>query len=223
MRAAVQAPLLPGVRAFALGLMAKPMVMTLPILLLLDWWPLKRRAFAEKLPMFAWRRFPRNHIDRAQPARLRSIGARHLSLGQRIANLLVSYVRYLELYILAAPTLPCCIPFRTAMPLWQAAAAAVLLAAITLAALWQARRRPYLIVGWLWFAYRAAAGRRTGAGRDGRAWRTGSPICRTWGLRSQWSGARPICWASARRVAAAPRRRFSRWRASGNCRSGATA
>ena len=39
---------------FALGLLAKPMVLTLPlILLVLDCWPLGRRAFAEKLPMFA--------------------------------------------------------------------------------------------------------------------------------------------------------------------------
>ena len=61
---------------FVLGLMAKPMVMTLPvILLLLDWWPLGRRAFAEKLPMFAAGRVLQfRDLDRTVAARPHQLG-----------------------------------------------------------------------------------------------------------------------------------------------------
>jgi protein O-mannosyl-transferase len=141
------------VAAFVAGLMAKPMVMTLPLLLiLLDWWPLKRRAFAEKLPLFGLAALSM-FVTSIATGRLGAINwGSSLSLGQRIANLLVSYVKYLELSIWPHD-LALLYPFRTAVPLWQAAAAAVLLAAITLAALLQAQNRPYLTVGWLWFAF----------------------------------------------------------------------
>ncbi|MBS1859261.1 MAG: tetratricopeptide repeat protein [Acidobacteria bacterium] len=138
--------------AFALGLMSKPVGLTLPaLLLLLDWWPLGRRAFAEKVPLFAMA---------AASAFITMLGTWRMGsanwgaaipLGKRIANLLVSYVRYLELS--AWPhDLAVLYPFRLNVPLWQASLAALLLAGITGAALWQARRRPLLIVGWLWFA-----------------------------------------------------------------------
>ncbi|MEO8593324.1 MAG: hypothetical protein ABI759_08380 [Candidatus Solibacter sp.] len=137
---------------FALGLMAKPMVLTLPlILLLLDWWPLGRRAFEEKVPLFAMAGIS---------SFLTSIGMSHfaglnwantLTLGQRIANSLLSCVKYLELTFWPHD-LAILYPFRLSVPAWQAALAASLLAAITALALWQARRRPYLIVGWLWFS-----------------------------------------------------------------------
>jgi tetratricopeptide (TPR) repeat protein len=138
--------------AFVAGLMSKPMVMTLPfLLLLLDWWPLKRRAFAEKLPLFGLAALS-VFLTSIATGRLGAINwGSSLSLGQRIANLLVSYVKYLELSVWPHD-LALLYPFRTAVPVWQAAAAAILLAAITLAALSQARKRPYLIVGWLWFA-----------------------------------------------------------------------
>ena len=140
------------IAAFVLGLMSKPMVMTLPvILLLLDWWPLRRRAFAEKLPMFLLAGLS-SFVTSIGTARLASINwGSSLSLGQRIANGLISYVRYLELSFWPHD-LAILYPFRTAVPPWQTALAALLLAAITALALWQARRRPYLIVGWLWFA-----------------------------------------------------------------------
>ena len=139
--------------AFLAGLMSKPMVMTLPfLLLLLDWWPLKRRAFAEKLPLFGLAALS-VFLTSIATGRLGAINwGASLTLEQRIANLLVSYVKYLELSFWPHD-LTLLYPFRTAVPLGQAAAAAILLAAITGAVLWQARRRPYLIVGWLWFAF----------------------------------------------------------------------
>jgi tetratricopeptide (TPR) repeat protein len=139
--------------AFVLGLMAKPMVMTLPFLLLaLDWWPLKRRAFSEKLPMICLSLLS-VLVTSIATARLGAINwGASLSLQQRIANTLISYVRYLELSFWPHD-LAILYPYRLAVPWWQAAAAALVLIAITLAALWQARRRPYLIVGWLWFTF----------------------------------------------------------------------
>ncbi len=137
---------------FVLGLMSKPTVMTLPlILLLLDWWPLGRRAFAEKLPMFGLAALS-SLVTSIGTARLGSINwGGSFTLGQRIANAAVSYVRYLELS-LWPHDLAILYPFRSAVPLWHSALAAFLLAAITILAISQMRRRPYLIVGWLWFA-----------------------------------------------------------------------
>jgi tetratricopeptide (TPR) repeat protein len=139
------------IAVFVLGLMSKPMVMTLPvILLLLDWWPLGRRAFAEKLPMFMLAGLS-SLITSIGTVRLGNVNwGSSFSAGQRIANALISYVRYLELAFWPHG-LAILYPFRTAVPAWQAALAALLLAAITGLAFWQARRRPYLIVGWLWF------------------------------------------------------------------------
>jgi tetratricopeptide (TPR) repeat protein len=73
-------------------------------------------------------------------------------VGQRIANALIAYVRYLEIS-LWPHHLAILYPFRAAVPLWQPVLAALLLAAITALAFWQRRCRPYLIVGWLWFTF----------------------------------------------------------------------
>jgi protein O-mannosyl-transferase len=138
--------------AFVLALMSKPMTMTLPaILLLLDYWPLRRRAFAEKIPMFGLA---------ALSTVITSIGTRRLGainvgstipLWDRVANTTVSYVKYLELSFWPHD-LSILYPFRRAIPLWQVAASALLLAAITAGAFALRRRYPYIIVGWLWFA-----------------------------------------------------------------------
>jgi hypothetical protein len=136
---------------FALALSAKPMAMTLPlILLVLDWWPLGRRAFPEKLPMFAMAGVSTviTSIGMARFAPFNWSGA--LSLGQRISNSLISYVSYLELTFWPHD-LAILYPFRISVPVWQSAAALLLLALLTGLALWQARRKPYLLAGWLWF------------------------------------------------------------------------
>jgi len=136
---------------FALGLMAKPMAMSLAvILLLLDYWPLGRRAFAEKIPMFGLAALS-TAITWIGTHRLGPINwGAGLSMPQRLANAAVSYVKYLELAVWPHG-LAVLYPFRTAVPLWQCALAALLLLAITGAALRLRRDRPYLFVGWLWF------------------------------------------------------------------------
>jgi tetratricopeptide (TPR) repeat protein len=72
----------------------------------------------------------------------------------RISNAIVSYVKYLEKAIWPA-SLAVFYPhpgsIHAEIPAWHAAAAFLLLAGISLLAVSQARRRPYLAVGWLWY------------------------------------------------------------------------
>jgi len=135
----------------AIGLMAKPMLMTAPVLLLLlDYWPLRRFALAEKLPMFALS---------AVSLGITYIGTRRLApintgagipFASRVANALVSCVRYVELAFWPHD-LAILYPYRHSMAPWKPIAAACLLAAITGSAIGFGRQRRYLAVGWLWF------------------------------------------------------------------------
>jgi Tfp pilus assembly protein PilF len=145
--------------AFALGLMAKPMVVTLPFtLLLLDWWPLRRfpalgwsRLLLEKAPLLALSAVSSVITYEAQAAGGSMTLAQASSWTLRAANALVSYGRYLG--TLAWPTRLCVYyPFpEGGIPAWQIAAAGVLLTAVTLAALRWRNSRPYVAVGWFWF------------------------------------------------------------------------
>jgi tetratricopeptide (TPR) repeat protein len=165
---------------YALGLMSKTMIVTLPfLLLLLDVWPLRRapgiRRFLpgrsdaaegdeqpdvlpqrwtwlvlEKLPLFALAA-----IASAWTAALqRSGGAmrfgEQFSLAQRLGNALVSIPRYLE-KTLRPIDLSVFYPHPGSWPAWAVTASALLIAGITVAVVVQFRRRPYLAVGWFWF------------------------------------------------------------------------
>lgn len=150
--------------SYLLSLLAKPMFVTLPgLLLLLDFWPLGRLSPAPGRPWPGWRELlPRlrekalllalglfitfmalnSHIDsrdRLDP-----------DLALKLANALVSYVKYLSLLVLPA-NLAIMHPFPDAVPLAQSLGSAALLLGLTGLCLWQARVRPYLLVGWLWF------------------------------------------------------------------------
>jgi tetratricopeptide (TPR) repeat protein len=140
---------------FACGLMTKPMVVTLPfVLLLLDYWPLERwksscasqhwgALVVEKIPFFLLAGACSVLTFCAAPA-----GA--LSAGQRVSNALISYPRYLAKTLwpagLATPY-----PNPWHWPVWETALAAVFLAMATGWVVRQARRRAYLAVGWFWF------------------------------------------------------------------------
>lgn len=138
-----------------LGLMAKPMVVTLPFaLLLLDVWPLDRLPLGwrhlaiEKLPLLALSAASSAITIQYQEASLAPLGAVPWSL--RAANALVSYVAYLGK--LFWPThLSVFYPISLAIPAWKVLGAALLLIAITAFAVWRARREPWLLTGWLWF------------------------------------------------------------------------
>ncbi len=148
---------------FALGLMSKPMLVTLPfVLLLLDYWPLQRPQLntkssklktllplvREKLPFFALA--AASGVITFVVQRKGGAVSTSLSVGARIANALVSYIRYIG-KVFWPENLSILYPHPGHWPAWQVVASAVLLAAISAVALLSARRRPYLAVGWLWF------------------------------------------------------------------------
>jgi len=141
--------------SLALGLMAKPMLVTLPlVLLLLDRWPLRRgtslRLVVEKLPLLALAAAA-GVMEMVAARQAGAVG--HLArfpLEARLANAVVSYARYLG-KTLWPSGLAVFYPYPSAWPAPQLAGAAVLLMAVTLLAIVQMRRRPYLLVGWLWF------------------------------------------------------------------------
>ncbi len=151
---------------FACGLLSKPMVVTLPcVLLLLDVWPLGRLRvgeirsmrelrtglrplLVEKLPLFVLSVASSAVTMYVQQGSLATIGA--VSIGRRVGNALVSYVTYLGKTFWPA-NLAAFYPLPPVIPLWKALGAGALLAAITALALWRLRRQPYLAVGWLWF------------------------------------------------------------------------
>ena len=154
---------------FALGLMAKPMLVTLPlVLLLLDYWPLCRfgshslgndanfarrstfsRLVAEKIPLFLLSLLSSFLTWWAQQAFMRSTS--EIPLVLRAENAIVSYVRYLRLLLWPADLAPFYPHPQATLPLLLVIAAAVLLVAISAVALYYRRKRPYLTTGWGWY------------------------------------------------------------------------
>jgi Flp pilus assembly protein TadD len=142
----------------ALGLAAKPMLVTLPfVLLLLDLWPLGRarastafRLVVEKLPLLALSAADSavTVAFQARSGAVGSLGAYPLGMG--VANALTSTVDYLG-QTLWPVRLACFYPYPASIPPWRVAGAACLLLAVTALALSCWRRAPYLIVGWLWY------------------------------------------------------------------------
>ncbi len=163
---------------FACGLMSKPMLVTLPfVLLLLDYWPLKRVALLrselrrgklggewrvtgagnqssipglilEKVPFF---------VLSAVSSVVTFLAQKHggavstsISVGARIANALVSYARYLG-KLFWPENLSVLYPHPGQWPATQVMFSAVLLLGIFAAVIALARQRPYLAVGWFWF------------------------------------------------------------------------
>ena len=153
---------------FSLGLLSKPMLVTLPcVLLLLDFWPLQRCRLGtqtateqpqnalgwllvEKIPLLALSAvsvyistFSIYNYGDLVP--VESVG-----MKMRLANALVSYVAYLGK--MAVPVnLTCYYPFPSFVPLWKAAGALFFLLASTAAAIRWFRPYPFVLVGWLWY------------------------------------------------------------------------
>jgi hypothetical protein len=161
----------------ALGLLVKPMLVTLPcVLVLLDYWPLRRFPGQEPSelmiagdarlalppvtwPRLVWEKVPL--VTLALAASALTVAAQSqvgavLSLAQaspvlRLENALVSYVRYLG-KTFWPHSLAVFYPYpRHGWQHWQAIAAGLLLLAITMGVWGFARRRPWQLVGWLWF------------------------------------------------------------------------
>jgi protein O-mannosyl-transferase len=143
---------------FVLGLLAKPMIVTLPcLLLLLDYWPLKRtgirRLLLEKLPMFLLAGAAALATMKAQERCQALVSWARYPGPARIGTMLVGYVTYMRKMVWF-DDLSVFYPLPTSWP-WRrvlvGAAAGGLLAAITALAIWRRKDRPWLLVGWLWF------------------------------------------------------------------------
>jgi tetratricopeptide (TPR) repeat protein len=142
--------------ALAAGLATKPTVVTLPcVLLLLDYWPLRRlgtpawRLVAEKLPLLA---LSAGCCAATLAAQDDIVQARtDFSLHARLVNALLSWTTYLRQTVWPADLAFFYPHPGEDLPAAQVAAAALLLGGITAVAVWQGRWRPYLPVGWLWY------------------------------------------------------------------------
>lgn len=158
---------------FALGLMSKPMLVTLPfVLLLLDYWPLRRlglptgaeaaptlssnetsanvffRRCAEKLPLLL---LAAGSAVLTLKAQALDTEIKSVALPSRIANALLSYGTYLWQMVWPSE-LAIFYPYRDrAIVSWPVMASLALICAITALVVWQIRKRPYLAVGWFWY------------------------------------------------------------------------
>jgi len=145
---------------FALGLMAKPTVVTLPfLLLLLDVWPLKRlereerrwvRLILEKIPLIllAVAASVLTYAHAQRSGQLHS--TQEWSVAARLANALVSYVRYLG-KTLVPVGLSVYYPLPEGWPTSTVLGSFLLLVVVSGVAIREWRRRPNVLVGWLWF------------------------------------------------------------------------
>ena len=159
---------------YVLGLMSKPMLVTLPfVLLLLDYWPLQRFALpwgglqpptsheplrwskgmglvVEKLPLL---------VLAGVSSVVTYVGQKHLgavttlarsSVAVRLAKVPINYATYLRDIFwpegLAVPY-----PYPAAVSVLVAVLCGLLLGVITVVVIWGRRRRPYLAVGWFWY------------------------------------------------------------------------
>ncbi len=149
---------------FVCSLLAKSMWVTLPcVLLLLDFWPLRRagwiradarawlRLVVEKLPMFAIAAASSVVTIYAQREGGAMPGGDVLNLRMRAANAVVSYVRYLLATVWPVDLIPYYTHPKDTVPAWTIAASVVLLVGLTALAWLLRRQRPYVIVGLLWY------------------------------------------------------------------------
>ena len=140
---------------FGLGLMSKPMLVTLPlVLLLLDYWPLQRmessgRLVLEKLPLLA---LGAASCVATLVAQSRAIPAgESFSLVYRLGNASAAAVVYLRQMVWPAG-LAAFYPYpHNGLPSLEVALAGTLLAGLSAVAYWQRQKQPWIIVGWLWY------------------------------------------------------------------------
>ena len=208
-RARSQAPRAWAVALFVtlgLGLLAKPMLVTLPcVLLLLDFWPLRRLGgerlrpvIVEKLPLFALAAAASVATLAAQRAGGAVQDLELFPLWMRVEAALDAYLAYLWKFFWPFDLAVFYPHPRGSVAVWRSGLAlAVLLAAS--AAAWLARRRhPYLLVGWLWFAGMLVpviglvqVGQAALADRYSYLPLTGLAVAMAWGAKSLAAG-RPV-------------------------------
>ena len=154
--------------AFAMGAMSKPMVVTLPfVLLLLDYWPLERfgirkredtfqkasakRLIAEKVPLFAMSAILSVVAFIAQKRSLAVNTLEGTSVNYRIANAFISYIRYIQKTVWPSK-LAVIYPVEKAVAsLYTWLVYAVVFILLTALCIYIGRRKKYILVGWLWY------------------------------------------------------------------------
>ncbi|HEY7416059.1 MAG TPA: tetratricopeptide repeat protein, partial [Ktedonobacteraceae bacterium] len=147
----------------ALGLMSKPMLVTLPfVLLLLDYWPLARlqarqAGFIRRLSQLILEKIPLIALSAASGivtflAQRGAIGwTEQLSVSARISNAIATYVVYIFQMLWPAKLAVFYPHPENRLPMWTITLSLVLLVGITIAASLLRKKAPYLIVGWLWY------------------------------------------------------------------------
>ncbi|MFN0008583.1 MAG: tetratricopeptide repeat protein, partial [Planctomycetota bacterium] len=144
---------------FALGLLAKPMLVSLPLLLvLLDLWPLERatirelpQRLREKIPFFLLAALSAVITFVAQKSGGAMERLPDIPLALRAANALVSYASYL-LQALWPTRLGVFYPYPLdGIPFWKVGAAGAFVWIATVLAVRAGIRRPWIAVGWLWY------------------------------------------------------------------------
>ena len=162
---------------YVLGLLTKPMLVTLPfVLLLLDYWPLKRffygqlsgnenggrtktempefkrfslfRLIVEKIPFFILSGL--SIVLSSLSVQEKVSSASLVPMDLRIANALVSYVKYIG-NMVWPQGLTVFYPYPQMVPAWEAIGALLFLVCVSVFAIRSIQRAPYFIVGWLWF------------------------------------------------------------------------
>jgi tetratricopeptide (TPR) repeat protein len=152
---------------FVLGLMAKPMLVTLPfVLLLLDYWPLNRFGFAgrygdhkkwpvlhlvvEKIPLLLLSAVSIYLSSFSLKQQGSFISTASVPMVLRISNAVVSYTGYIGKMIWPH-NLSVYYPYPKLLPAWQIIGAGAVIVGITVLVLRVYRTKPYFSMGWLWY------------------------------------------------------------------------
>lgn len=161
-------PYILAVSVFTLGLMSKQMLVSVPfILLLLDYWPLRRFSLdtcgdpskqfghigtrsliLEKIPFLLLSVVASVIAIISQQRTIAPLS--NTTVAERFANASISYVQYIRKTFWPGD-LALFYPFPESMPVWEIVASASLLTVITVAAIRLRSRYPMLLVGWFWF------------------------------------------------------------------------
>ena len=149
-----------------MAMMAKPMAVTLPfVLLLLDVWPLEqlslsnkvntptrqiRKLIIEKLPLFVFAGFICIQTVKAQKLNGAVMSLEQLPVLSRLTNAAIAYVSYLRMMIWPID-LAIIYPHPHQMRSGLAVISGILLLLITLVAIERLRKQPFMTIGWFWY------------------------------------------------------------------------
>jgi Flp pilus assembly protein TadD len=181
---------------YALGLMAKPTLVTLPVLLLLlDFWPLERRfssvgqLMVEKVPLILLAGAVALVTLYAQQ-KGGAINPLAIPWAERLANVPLAYTRYLVDTVWPF-RLAVFHPYPETIPVWESMAAGVAIGGVTLLVIHYRRLQPFAFVGWLWYLIALLpmigiiqAGRQASADRYTYIPQIGLLIAGGWGLQA---------------------------------------